>query len=195
MRGIMARKEMITIDRILDTAFAMTREEGFATVTARKVAAKAGCSTQPIFRVYKNMEELWDAVYERAAAYFLDYYSLYPRTGKTPFANLGMAYIAFAREERHLFELLFVSGDQGSKHKTKSMYEILNGDAGNVVYEINLARAAGCPDPGDLFMKMWIFIHGAACMSLTGDYDLTDLQTMQLLEHSYYAFYNETMRG
>ena len=23
-------------------------------------------------------------------------------------------------------------------------------------------------------MKMWIFIHGAACMSLTGDYDLTD---------------------
>jgi hypothetical protein len=52
-----------------------------------------------------------------------------------------------------------------------------------------------CPDPGDLFMKMWIFIHGAACMSLTGDYDLTDLQTMQLLEHSYYAFYNETTRG
>lgn len=48
---------------------------------------------------------------------------------------------------------------------------------------------------GDLFMKMWIFIHGAACMSLTGDYDLTDLQTMQLLEHSYYAFYNETTRG
>lgn len=35
------------------------------------------------------------------------------------------------------------------------------------------------------------FIHGAACMSLTGDYDLTDQQTMQLLEHSYYAF---TMR-
>ena len=54
---------------------------------------------------------------------------------------------------------------------------------------------AGCPDPGDLFMKMWIFIHGAACMSLTGDYDLTDQQTMQLLEPSYYAFYNETMRG
>ena len=53
----MARKETITIQTILDTAFAMTREEGFANVTARKVAAKAGCSTQPIFRVYKNMEE------------------------------------------------------------------------------------------------------------------------------------------
>ena len=61
---------------ILDTAFEMTREEGFINVTARKVAAKAGCSTQPIFRVYKNMEELWEAVYGRAIAYFQDYYSL-----------------------------------------------------------------------------------------------------------------------
>ncbi len=183
----MARKETITIDMILDTAFAMTREEGFANVTARKVAAKAGCSTQPIFRVYKNMDELWDAVYEKAAGFFQDYYSLYPRTGKAPFSNLGMAYIAFAREEKHLFELLFVNGTQ----RRKSMYELLNGEEGNVVYEINLAKAAGCPDPGSLFMKMWIFIHGAACMTLTGDYDLSDVQTLELLSDSYESFTNQ----
>ena len=180
----MARKETITLQMILDTAFAMTREDGFANVTARKVAAKAGCSTQPIFRVYKNMDELWRAVYDRAAAFFDDYYSLYPRMGSAPFVNLGMAYIAFAREERHLFELLFVK----SGPDKKSMYELLNGSAGNVVYEINLAEAAGCLDPGDLFMKMWIFIHGVACMTLTGDYDLTDVQTQELLEESCRAY-------
>ncbi len=180
----MARKETITIDMILETAFTMSREEGFANVTARKVAAKAGCSTQPIFRVYKNMDELWDAVYGKAAAFFQDYYSLYPKMGKTPFSNLGMAYIAFAREEKHLFELLFVS----ARENRKSMYELLNGEQGNVVYEINLARAGGCANPGDIFMKMWIFIHGAACMSLTGDYDLSDVETLALLENSYRAF-------
>lgn len=187
----MARKETITVEMILSTAFSMTREEGFANVTARKVAAKAGCSTQPIFRVYKNMDELWDAVYGKAVAYFQDYYSLYPRTGKTPFANLGMAYIAFAREERHLFELLFVS----DRKNRRSMYEILNGNQGNVVYEVNLARVSGCPDPGDIFMKMWIFIHGAACMTLTGDYDLTNVQTLELLEHSYEAFKQEDIKS
>lgn len=180
----MARKETITIDKILDTAFAMTREEGFSNVTARKVAAKAGCSTQPIFRVYKNMEELWDAVFLKAADFFQDYYSLYPRTGKAPFTNLGMAYIAFAKKEKHLFELLFVSGST----RGKSMYELLNGPGGNVVYEVNLARAAGCKDPSSLFMRMWIFIHGAACMTLTGDYDLSDVETMDLLERSYEDF-------
>lgn len=187
----MARKESITIQMISDTAFEMTREEGFANVTARKVAAKVGCSTQPIFRVYKNMEELWDAVYTRTAGFFQDYYSLYPRMSKMPFANLGMAYIAFAREEGHLFELLFATQGGGAESglvQRKSMYELLNGPEGNVVYEINLAKAAGCKDPGDLFMKMWIFIHGAACMSLTGDYDLTDRETLTMLENCYQSF-------
>lgn len=182
----MARKESITITDILETAFAMTREEGFSQVTARKVAAKAGCSTQPIFRVYKNMEELWAAVYDKAISFFRDYYDLYPRTCNAPFANLGMAYIAFAREEKHLFELLFVDSAGGVSRK--SMYEILNGEKGNVVFEINLASSQGCASAGDMFMRMWIFIHGAACMSLTGDYDLSDAETRQLLEQSYRDF-------
>jgi hypothetical protein len=37
-------------------------------------------------------------------------------------------------------------------------------------------------------MRMWIFIHGAASMTLTGDYDLTEEQTMQLLEENYHAW-------
>lgn len=177
----MARKESITIQDILETAFEMAREEGFSAVTARRVAAKAGCSTQPIFRVYQNMEELWDAVYEKAVSFFGDYYDLYPRTAEAPFANLGMAYIAFAREEKHLFRLLFLSEYAAGK----SLYEILNGEKGNVLHEINRAAKDGCPDPQAMFMRMWLFIHGAACMSLTGDYDLSDIETKQLLEQEY----------
>ncbi|MCD7837162.1 MAG: TetR/AcrR family transcriptional regulator [Lachnospiraceae bacterium] len=183
----MARKESITVDKILDTAFAMTREEGFGNVTARKVAARAECSTQPIFRVYKNMEELWDAVYQRAAEFFQNYYEMYPRVSRVPFANLGMAYIAFAREEKQLFELLFLTEAKEGMRR-KSMYELLNGSNGNVFYEINLARVQGCREPSGLFMKMWIFIHGAACMTLTGDYDLSNQETMELLENSYNSF-------
>ena len=177
----MARKESITIQDILDTAFAMAREEGFSNGTARKVAAKAGCSTQPIFRVYKNMDELWHAVYEKAVVFFHDYYDLFPRTGTKPFSNLGMAYIAFAREEKHLFQLLFLSELPGKK----GLYEVLNGEKGNVLAEINGAASMGCKDPQGMFMRMWLFIHGAACMSLTGDYDLSDAETKYLLEQEY----------
>ena len=41
-----------------------------------------------------------------------------------------------------------------------------------------------------MFIQMWIFIHGAACMALTGDYDLQEEDTIKLLEESYNAFQN-----
>lgn len=179
----MARKESISKQMILDTAFEMAREEGLANITARHVAERANCSTQPIFRSFASMEELTDEVYARAISFFQDYYTLFPRLEKLPFCNLGMAYLAFAREEKELFRMLFVP-DQ----PRKSLYEILNGPSENVKAEIQRAATNGCKDPGGLFMKMWIFIHGAACMSMTGDYDLTDQETRKMLENICQSF-------
>lgn len=180
----MARKETITKTDILNAAFEMTMEEGFDRVTARTLAAKAGCSTQPIFRVYKNMEELGAELFERVVAYFDEYYEKFPKKSDTPFVNLGFAYIKFAQDHPKLFKLLF---DSENKYG-KSLYDILNGKGGSVVKEVNNARFAGCKNPSVMFMKMWIFIHGAACMSLTGDYDLNEEETVTLLGESYQAF-------
>ena len=182
----MARKETITKDEILNAAFQITRENGFAQVSARTLAAKAGCSTQPIFRVYKNMEELGVELFEKAIAFFNDYYLNFPKKSETPFVNLGLAYIRFAQEERQLFELLFMAQNRHGK----SLYDLLNGKNGWVVKEINNAKFYGCKDPSGMFMRMWIFIHGSACMSLTGDYDLQEEDTIKLLEESYQAFLN-----
>ena len=182
----MARKETITKDEILNAAFEMTRQGGYSQVSARTLAAKAGCSTQPIFRVYKNMDELGEELYVKAIAYFNNYYENFPKTSDTPFVNLGLAYIRFAQDEQQLFRLLFIAEDRHGK----SLYDLLNGDNGSVVKEINNAKFYGCKDPGGMFMRMWIFIHGSACMSLTGDYDLQEEDTVKLLEESYKAFLN-----
>ena len=74
MRMIMARKESVTKSMILDTAVQLAKEEGIENVTARKLASKIGCSTQPIFRVYANMTELYADVYQKAIELFADYY-------------------------------------------------------------------------------------------------------------------------
>ena len=56
--------------------------------------------------------------------------------------------------------------------------------------EIAKAGAMGINNPSDIFMKMWIFIHGAASMVITGDYDLTMEETCTLLENAYHSFTN-----
>ncbi len=180
----MARKETITKNDILSAAFEMARAEGFGQVSARTLAAKAGCSTQPIFRVYKNMEELGDDLFMKAMEFFSSYYEQFPKQNNTPFVNLGLAYIRFSQEEQNLFRLLFLSENRHGK----SLYDMLNGKNGAVVREINSAKIFGCKDPSGMFMKMWIFIHGAACMTLTGDYDLQEEDTIKLLEECYGAF-------
>lgn len=183
----MARKESISKVDILTSAFEMTCEEGWEQVTARKLAQRAGCSTQPIFRSYKSMEELGDDIFIMAKDYFSEYASPYQDYHITPFVSLGLAYINFAKEHKQLFRLLFLNKDR----KGSSFYDILNGHYDVVVHEVNNATRMGIKDPQGMFMRMWIFIHGTACMCLTDDYDLDKKQTAQLLAETYRAFDRE----
>lgn len=180
----MARKVSVTNDMIVEGAFELMRSEGIEQVTARKLAAKVGCSTQPIFRMYESMDQLIREIYDKAVAYFEEYYDKSSKISNVPFVNLGMAYIQFANEEKQMFRMLFLSEYRANR----GMYELLNGEKSNVATEISRAKSAGASDPEMLFMKMWIFIHGAACMCLTGDYDLSRKQTQMLLTESYNAY-------
>ena len=181
----MSRKATITQKDIVNAAFKITKKEGFEQITSRKLAAAAGCSTQPIFRIYENMDELKKDVYEKAAEYYLDYYDKCEKTHNTPFVDLGLAYISFAQKYPHLFRLLFIS-QEGSE--SKSMYDLVNGSNENVVKEINRAMEQGASNAQNLFMQMWIFIHGAGCMAVTGDYDLDEAASVEMLESAYRAF-------
>ena len=161
----MARKESVTKNDILEAAFSILQEEGIEQVTARKLAARANCSTQPIFRIYKNINELIEE-------------------SVTPFVNLGYAYILFAQKNKKIFEFVFLSKDRHGK----TLYDLINGEEGYVSREIQLAASQGCKNASGLFMKMWIFIHGAASMSLTDDYDLKENETIEMLKDAYQAF-------
>lgn len=180
----MARSVKIKQDMIVNTAFQMTKQEGIEQVTARKLAAKAECSTQPIFRYYANMDELYQELFRMAHSFYTFYYERVPKEHSEPFVNLAYAYIQFAREEKHLFRFLFFP----SHSYGKTAYEILNGDKGIVVAEFEKAKKDGCRNVSDLFTKFWIFVNGIACMILSGDYDLGEQETIQLLKDTYRAF-------
>ena len=180
----MARKISITKDMLTDAAFKMAREEGLYEVTARKLAARTGCSTQPIFRVYSTMDELYDEVYQMAVDYFADFYASYEKNSTVPFVNLGMAYIEFASKETELFKVLFLM----EKRVGATLFGILNGKTQALHNEIKRAKEFGAKDPSNVFIKMWIFIHGAASMMTTGDYDLPMKETEKMLEGAFASF-------
>ena len=73
----MSRKAIISKEDIIDAAFNITKREGFDKITSRGLAAEAGCSTQPIFRIYENMEALKKDVYDRASGFYEEFYRLH----------------------------------------------------------------------------------------------------------------------
>lgn len=180
----MARKEAFSSEDIRNAAFQMTREQGINEVTARKLAAFAGCSTQPIFRHYANMEECIFDVFNDSLAFFDDFYKNFSKDSRVPFVNLGLCYIAFAEKEPNLFNFLFMTKNTHDYN----LYSLLNGRTGCVLEEMNKAKSNGVSAPEQIFMKMWMLIHGAACMVITGDFDLTPTQTRLQLEDAYKAF-------
>ena len=70
----MPKRNSVTKEILLESAFDFVRKEGSRTLSARKLAAATGCSTQPIFRLYNNMGTLIDDLFFEAVDFFTDYF-------------------------------------------------------------------------------------------------------------------------
>ena len=104
----MPPKPRITREMIIDAALAITREEGMEAVNARSIAERLGCSTQPVLYHFAHMEDIRREVYrladERHTACLMQL-----EGAEDPLVGMGLNYIRFAAEEKHLFRLLFQS--------------------------------------------------------------------------------------
>ena len=55
---LMPAVRKVSKEQIIDAVVEVLRDDGFSAINARSVAKKLGCSTQPIYFSFKNMDEL-----------------------------------------------------------------------------------------------------------------------------------------
>lgn len=168
----MPPKSKLTRTDIVEKAFSLTRLMGYENITARLLARELQCSTQPIFHIFKNMDELKKELYEKTRNYFTEVMLVPSSDPNTPlFLSMGMHYVALAQKEKHLFQLLCMS----DSFQLKSIYQL----------------AEGIPTSADagLFTKMWIFTHGIASIAATNTTDLPQEEIRQSLIEVFKDFY------
>ena len=100
----------ISKEAIIDAAVDVLREDGAAAINARSVAKELGCSTQPIYLSFQNMDDLKAAMTQRAIA--LHTRHVRNSNSDTQYSCYGMGFVKFAAEERHLFRWLYLDGEQ-----------------------------------------------------------------------------------
>lgn len=105
----MPPKAVITKERVLNAAFEIVREQGIEVLSARSIAQRLKCSTQPIYSMYASMEEVKDDVFNRAIDFALARMKQYYNEKNVAAMNLAIGCLLFAQEEKGLFKALYLS--------------------------------------------------------------------------------------
>ena len=163
----MAPKIKITKQDIIDTAVDIVRQDGAEALNARNIAAILDCSTQPIFSNFRSMDEVKEAVLERAISICEEFSAREIESGLYPvYKATGMAYIRFAKEESRLFKLLFMRDRNGELNTKEAVFfdNMMPIVQKSVGIEIDKAKL--------FHLEMWAYVHGIATMFATGYLDL-----------------------
>lgn len=101
----MPPKTVVSSDRILDAAFDIVRHQGGAALTARRIAEKLQCSTQPVYTAWESMDLLKAKVATRIKRFLREQLESSPDEGIS-FLQFGYETLRLAREEPHLFHFI-----------------------------------------------------------------------------------------
>ena len=159
----MPRKTVILKEDIIKASVEIVRTSGPDALNARAVANALGCSTQPVFSNFRNMQDLMDSVVGRSLELYDDFmkkeFAL--NQGYPPYKTYGMGYIRFAMEESNLFKLLFMRDrrNEESSVEDKTFYEVIP----LIMKVLDLTEKEA-----EMFhLEMWTFVHGIAAMAAT----------------------------
>ena len=154
----MPPRTRITKEMVLDAAFAITRESGVESVNARTIAKRLNCSTQPVMYIFKRIEDLKRALYDKADRYHSDYLMQMDNPEEL-MLEIGLNYIRFAIYEPNLFRFLFQSG-YAREH---DLLEMVESEAlAPIIAVMQGAMEMTLEQTKKVFVSIAVFAHGYA---------------------------------
>lgn len=145
-----------TRDAVLNAACQLMRREGMEALNARAIAKELGGSTQPIFRLFTNMEDLHRELILYVARQFQAHAEADMAQSDSPYIQLCTTYLLYGRDEPELFKLLFMR-DRVSEGQYSDQTNF------DLVFNI-IKKETPLDDETAMrfFERTWLFIHGLA---------------------------------
>lgn len=172
----MAKPVSITKELVDKVAFDIVRTQGMEALTARNIAKAANCSTQPIYKIYGNLDALREAVILQVSKFSNNFIYHYDKT-TIPFLNTGLGYIHFAATEKVLFRIFGIEN-----YLANPVFGPL---ADEYLYALMEQLLGDAPLSHDqrvkLFQDTMIYTNGLAHMAFSGQLGMTEKQVAQRL--------------
>lgn len=124
----MSATKRITKNMIVDAALEIFRAEGFESVTSRRIALRLGCSTQPIYFEYKNMDELKDDIIKKVVEQLDELFSsVSGDSDEFVYRSFGLSFLKFVQTDPFVFRQIYiVEGKIGKQVDDLRMPKVLD---------------------------------------------------------------------
>ena len=180
----MPPKPKITREMVLDAAFEVVRREGQAALNVRTLARRLNCSTQPILYTFATVEALRAAVYERADDFHTAYILPQAGEGADALLQLGLNYVRFGQEEKHLFRFLFESNRFGGM----DLKALLQGpDVGELVGILANGLQCETAEAEKVFLTFFAVAHGLASLLANNAMAYDENECAKMLETVFFG--------
>lgn len=176
----MPAKRKIQKEDILKASISIISHEGLNALNARKLAKKLGCSTQPLFYIYENMDDLKKDVIDEIVKIF-DREVLKSETGLLEYRNIGINYIRFAKEEPELFKLMF------NNDMNEEAFDFINlFHSANKIFE-TISKQTGMSNENakQFHLRMWLYVNGIASLVAHQTVEFNNEEIVDLLKDQY----------
>ena len=175
---------IITKQDILNAGIQLIRENGIRSVNARSLAKSLSCSTKPLFRIYKNMEELKKDIKKELDIYYNDFMEK-NMTNENRLLSQGISYIEFARSEKMIFSSLFMNMTMAGS----SLQDIIHAEWNRASIENAKALTGLSTEKAEmLFINFWLYSHGIATQIVSNDIDIPLDLVKKLLKNAFNRF-------
>lgn len=169
--GITERKEREKLalkEKIIASATALFLEHGFERTSIRMIADKIEYSPATIYLHFKDKNELFATISERAFSLFFEYFSAVKpiENPMERLKKLGKQYLKFASDHPAYYDLMFVNRAP-MEHEDQQW-------SGERSHDILTSTVQACMDQGhfsghelhSLSLAIWSAVHGLASLKL-----------------------------
>ena len=155
----MARKLIFTQEQLLSKTKDYIKEYGIEKMNARDLCKYIGCSTQPLFKNFDNMDNLNTSL----KLYLHNYYNEYidKIVNKEDYLyTSSYAYAMFSFRESNIFKALFMS----DLNTTKTIEELFNSSQNSeIIHAISNQYGLTQAQSEKLYRDVIIYTHGLSC--------------------------------
>lgn len=162
----MPKKPIFTKEQVYSKAFEVFKIEGIDGISARNLAKSLGASPAPIYSFYSSIDDLKHELLEDAKNLFLEYVK--NENTEYIFLNIGMGICIFAREQRELFQAIFLRESLGKRNEVIREFRDL--------IRVEMSKDERFADLDEefktnLYLDCWTYAHGFATLIATNYYE------------------------